>query len=58
MPSEEGRREVADLEDDIDAALVGAEDALGAIKSCGTGTGRPARRVAVTSQKLQPFHQA
>jgi hypothetical protein len=58
MHIEEGRHEVADLEDDVDAALVGAEDALGALKSRGAGTGRPGRRAAVTSQKLRPFHQA
>jgi hypothetical protein len=33
MPVEEGRREVTDLEDDVDTALFGAEDALGAVKS-------------------------
>jgi hypothetical protein len=37
-PSEEGRIEVADLEDDDGAALVGAEDALGTERSRGAGT--------------------
>jgi hypothetical protein len=58
MAAEEGRREVADLEDEDDAALFGAEDALSAEKSRGAGTWRPAWRVAVTSQKLRSFHQA
>jgi hypothetical protein len=49
---------VADLEEEDDAALVDAEDALGIEKSHGAGTWRPARRAAMTSQKLQPFHQA
>jgi hypothetical protein len=58
MPAEEWRREVVDLEDNDDAALVGAKDPLGAEKSRGAGTWRPVRRAAVTSQKLRPFHQA
>jgi hypothetical protein len=57
-PAEEGRREVINLEDDVDTVLVSAEDALGAMKSRGAGTGRPARMAAVTSEKLRPFHQA
>jgi hypothetical protein len=58
MHTEEGRHKVADLEDDVDATLVGAEDALGVVKSRGAGTGRPRRRAVVTSQKLRLFHQA
>jgi hypothetical protein len=58
MATEEGRREVTDLEDEDDAALFSAEDALSAEKSRGAGTWRPVWRAAVTSQKLRPFHQA
>jgi hypothetical protein len=47
--AEEGRHEVVDLEDDHDVALVGAKDTLGAEKSRGAGTWRPARRAVVTS---------
>jgi hypothetical protein len=49
--AEEARHEVADLEDDDNAALVvvGAEEALGSAKSRGAGTWRPTRRAAVTS---------
>jgi hypothetical protein len=57
-PTEEWRRKVVDLEDDDDAALVDVEDALDAEKSRGAGTWRPARKAAMTSQKLRPFHQA